>query len=110
MAKGFKPVDRGQVFLSPPDMRDWLPEEHLVWFLLDVVDSFDLAAFLQEYRLGGPGREAFDPRMMVALLAYAYCGGVRSSRAIERDRPSRQGPHCVASGRFGRRGWRASHR
>ena len=65
-------------------MRDWLPEEHLVWFLLDVVDSFDIAAFQREYRLGGVGREAFDPRMMIALLTYAYCCGVRSSRAIER--------------------------
>jgi transposase len=84
VAKGFKPVDRDQVFLLPPDMRDWLPEEHLVWFLLDVVDSFDLAAFRPAYRLGGAGREAFDPRMMVALLAYGYCNAVRSSRAIER--------------------------
>ena len=84
VAKQFKPVDRDQVFLLPPDMRDWLPEEHLVWFLLDVVDELDVAVFLREYRLGGVGREAFDPRMMIALLAYAYCGGVRSSRAIER--------------------------
>ncbi len=84
MAKGFKPVDRDQVFLLPPDMRDWLPQEHLLWFLLDIVDSFDITAFRREYRLGGVGREAFDPRMMIALLAYAYCGGVRSSRAIER--------------------------
>ena len=65
-------------------MRDWLPQEHLVWFLLDVVDSFDIDPFQHGYRLGGVGREAFDPRMMIALLVYAYCGGVRSSRAIER--------------------------
>ena len=78
MAKGFKPVDRDQVFLLPPDMRDWLPEEHLVWFLLDVVDSFDITAFQRGYRLGGVGREAFDPAMMIALPTCAYCGGVRS--------------------------------
>lgn len=84
VAKQFKLVDRDQVFLVPPDMRDWLPEEHLVWFLLDVVDELDIGVFVREYRLGGVGREAFDPRMMIALLAYAYCGGVRSSRAIER--------------------------
>lgn len=84
VAKGFKPVDRDQVFLVPPDMRDWLPDEHLVWFVIDVVDELDITEFERVYRLGGAGREAFDPRMMIALLAYAYCGGVRSSRAIER--------------------------
>jgi hypothetical protein len=49
VAKGFRPVDRGQRFLVPPDMREWLPADHLVWFVLDAVAGLDLAGF----RAGG---------------------------------------------------------
>jgi transposase len=84
VAKGFKAVDRDQGFLLPVDMRDWLPADHLVWFVIEVIESLDLSAFRGRYRLGRAGREAFDPVMMVTLLAYAYCRGLRSSRGIER--------------------------
>ena len=66
-------------------MRDWLPDEHLVWLVLDVVDQLDISRLTAGYVLGGVGRRAFDPRMMLALLVYGYCRGVRSSRAIERS-------------------------
>ncbi len=68
-------------------MRDWLPEDHFAWFVLDAVDQMDLAAFHAAYRDDGWGRQAYDPAMMLALLLYAYCEGERSSRRIERRLP-----------------------
>ena len=68
----------------PPSLTDWLPEDHLVWTVLGAVDQMDLDTFYGAYRANGQGRAAYDPAMMVALLLYAYCVGVRSSRAIER--------------------------
>ena len=84
MAREFKAVDRDQVMLLPPDLRDWLPADHLAWLVLEVVGQCDLSAITQMYRRGGTGREAFDPAMVTALLVYGYCQGVRSSRQIER--------------------------
>jgi transposase len=68
----------------PPDVRDWLPEGHLAWFVLDAVAGMDLGGFYGAYRRDGVGRRAYDPAMMVALLLYAYSRGTRSSRRIER--------------------------
>ncbi len=68
----------------PPDVREWLPENHLAWFVIDAVEEMDLAAFYAAYRHDGHGRPAYEPAMMVALLLYAYARGIRSSRAIER--------------------------
>src|SRR5947207_2943678 len=84
MAMNFLACDREQVFLMPPDPRDWLPEDHLAWFVLASVEEMDLAAFYGSYRQDGWGRAAFEPSMMVALLMYAYARGERSSRGIER--------------------------
>src|SRR3954447_15880435 len=84
MPQNFLGSDREQVFLMPPDPRDWLPEGHLAWFVLGSVEQLDLAAFYASYRQDGGGRAAFEPRMMVALLLYAYARGERSSRGIER--------------------------
>jgi transposase len=68
----------------PPDVRDWLPEGHLAWFVLDAVAGMNLGEFYGVYRRDGVGRRAYDPAMMVALLLYAYARGVRSARKIER--------------------------
>jgi transposase len=76
--------DREQVFLMPPSVRDWVPEGHLVWTVLDAVAELDLSAFYADYRADGHGRPAYEPSMMVALLLYAYARGNRSSRGIER--------------------------
>ncbi len=76
--------DRNQSFLLPPSLEDWLPQDHLARFVVDVVDRLDLAAFYRRRREDGWGRAAYDPAMMVALLLYAYCVGARSSREIER--------------------------
>jgi transposase len=84
MAQNFIGCDRDQSFLMPPDVRDWLPEGHLAWFVLDAVAGMDLREFYGAYRRDGVGRRAYDPAMMVALLLYSYSRGVRSSRRIER--------------------------
>lgn len=84
MAFNFVSCDREQAFLLPPSLREWLPEDHLAWFLIDAVEEMDLSAFLADYREDGWGRAAYEPRMMVALLLYAYAVGERSSRQIER--------------------------
>jgi transposase len=84
MGQNFIACDREQVFLMPPDVREWLPESHLAWFVIDAVQEMDLAAFYAAYRADGHGRAAYEPAMMVALLLYAYARGMRSSRAIER--------------------------
>jgi len=76
--------DRDQVFLMPPSVRDWVPEGHLVWTVLDAVSELDLSAFFAAYRTDGHGRPAYEPSMMVGLLLYAYARGNRSSRGIER--------------------------
>ena len=73
MPQNFIAVDREQAFLLAPDVRDWLPEGHLAWFVLDAVAEMDLSAFYAAYRRDGWGRPAYDPAMMVALLLYAYC-------------------------------------
>src|SRR5215208_2027779 len=84
MAQSFIACDREQAFLMPPDVRGWLPEGHLAWFVLDAVEAMDLTAFYGAYREDGRCRPAYEPSMMVTLLLYAYARGVRSARAIER--------------------------
>ena len=65
-------------------MIDWLPEDHLVWFVIEVVAQLDTTAFHANRKLGRAGRRAYDPDMLLALLVYAYASGERSSRRIER--------------------------
>jgi transposase len=84
MALGYRPVDRDQQFLLPPDMREWLPESHLVWFVIETVDQLDTSGFHERSVLGGVGRAGFDPDMLLMLLVYGYASGVRSARQIER--------------------------
>lgn len=84
MAQNFLPCNRDQEFLLPPSPREWLPEDHLAWFVIEAVETFDLQPFYADYRQDGHGRPAHDPQMMVALLLYAYATGTRSSRQIER--------------------------
>jgi transposase len=84
MAYNFLRGDRDQPFLLPPDLRDWLPEGHLAWFILDVVDQLDLAAFYRQHRNDGRGHPAYDPKTLLGVLLYGYCIGVRSSRQLER--------------------------
>jgi transposase len=84
MGQNFIESRREQGFLLPPDVREWLPADHLAWFLIGAVDGMDLDAFYAAYRADGHGRPAYEPSVMVALILYAFATGVRSSRAIER--------------------------
>ena len=84
VAYNFVAADRDQLMLMPPSVADWLPEDHLAWFVLDVVAELDLSAFYAIYRLDGRGGAAYDPQIMLAVLIYAYCTGERSSRRIEK--------------------------
>ncbi|MGH2982970.1 MAG: transposase [Solirubrobacterales bacterium] len=84
MPQNFLSCDRDQPLLLPPDLRDWLPEDHLAWFVIEAIEELDLEPFYAAYRTDGHGAAAHEPKMMVGLLAYAYCVGERSSREIER--------------------------
>src|SRR5919202_948508 len=84
MPQNFLSCDRDQELLLPPSLREWLPDGHLAWFVIDAVAALDLRPFYAAYRDNGQGRAAHDPAMMVALLLYSYAVGERSSRRIER--------------------------
>src|SRR5215470_591861 len=72
-----------QGWLLPPDPREWLPPGHLAWAVRAAVAGVDLAPFLSWYRADGQGKKAYHPRLMVGLVMYCYCKGIRSSRAVE---------------------------
>lgn len=80
----FLNYEPGQLLLLPPDLRDWLEEGHLAYFILDVVETLDLSEIYASYDGSRGGRPGFDPRLLVGLLIYGYCLGVRSSRKIEK--------------------------
>ena len=88
MAQNFVACDREQELLLPPSLREWLPEGHLAWLVIDVVGEMDLAAFYAAYRADGHGRAAHDPAMMVALLLYAYA---RRGAVVAGDRAALRG-------------------
>jgi transposase len=77
----FKLVDRDTSYLLPPSVDEWLPEDHLARFVVEVVDQLDISALEGAYT--GSGTDAYHPRMMVALLFYSYATGTFSSRKIE---------------------------
>ena len=82
MSRKFRDWAPGQSWLFPPSPSDWLPEDHLVYFLLDVVEQLDLSPIIEDYESPQGGKPPHHPGMMVALLLYAYCVGVFSSRKI----------------------------
>src|SRR3990172_768201 len=84
MSLNVREGNRDQLFLLPPSVKDWLPEGHLAFFMLDVVAELDLGDFYASYRDDGRGGATYDPEMMLGVLLYAYCTGERSSRRIER--------------------------
>src|SRR5919106_6462173 len=84
MPQNFIEGSREQGFLLPPDVREWLPADHLAWFVIDAVAEMDLADLYAAYRADGHGRAAYEPSVMVALILYAFATRVRWSRAIER--------------------------
>ena len=82
MGKTFRPYEPDQTFLMPASMRDWLPADHLAYFISDVVEQLDLSVIMQRYRGEERGYPPYHPVMMVKVLLYAYCVGVPSSRKI----------------------------
>ena len=84
MGKSYRPYYPDEELLLPPSLREWLPENHLAYFVSDVVDNLDLSAIEKVYGAEKRGQPPYDPRMMTKLLVYAYCVGVFSSRRIQR--------------------------
>lgn len=78
----FAAADRDQPFLLPPDLRDWVPEDDLVHFVIEAVARVDMAPF--KVNVQGSGSEQYHPRMMLALVIYCYANGIFASRRIER--------------------------
>ena len=84
MTKAFRPYEPDQTFLMLASMREWLPSDHLAYFISDVVDHLDLSAIMERYAGEERGYPPYHPAMMVKVLLYAYCIGVASSRKIEK--------------------------
>jgi transposase len=84
MGKSYRPYYPDEELLLPPSLRDWLPENHLAYFVSDVVDNLDLSAMDAVYGDEKRGQPPYDPLMMTKVLVYGYCVGVFSSRKIER--------------------------
>jgi transposase len=84
MGKSYRPYYPDAELLLPPSLREWLSENHLAYFVSDVVDQLDLSSMDAVYGNEKRGQPPYDPRMMTKLLVYAYCMGIFSSRRIER--------------------------
>ena len=80
----FRRYEPDQLFLLPPDLGQWLPEDHLAYFIRDVVGQMDLSEIFASYDGSKGGYPAYHPEMMVSVLIYAYCVGQPSSRKIEK--------------------------
>src|SRR6185436_1476220 len=84
MPTSFLPYDPRQDFLLPPSPSEWLPEDHLAYFVSEVIDGLDLQIFYSRYEGDGRRNQPYDPAMLVKVLVYAYTTGVFSSRKIAR--------------------------
>jgi transposase len=82
--KVFRPYDPEQILLMPAALQEWLPADHLAYFISDVVDHLDLSAIMSRYEGEERGYPPYNPWMLVKVLVYAYCTGVPSSRKIEK--------------------------
>ena len=81
MSDKFQPIDRDTLYLLPPSIQEWLPEEHLARFVIDIVDQLDLRELEAGY--GGGGKQPYHPALLLSLLFYGYATGVFSSRKLE---------------------------
>ena len=100
MAGIFQPYAPNQQLLLPPALQDWLPEDHLAYFISDTVDQLDISSIVTKYRTGGSGNTAYHPAMMLKLLIYAYCSGVFASRRIARSVHENIAFRVLAAGHF----------
>ena len=81
MSTNYIPADRNTLYLFPPSVQDWLPEDHMARFVVDIVAQLDLHPIVSRY--GGRGSKAYHPQILLALLFYGYSTGIFSSRKIE---------------------------
>jgi transposase len=98
MAKTYRPYLPEQDFLLPPSLRDWLPDDHLVFFVSDLIDHLDLSAITTVYEDEDRGYPPYHPVMLTKVLVYAYCVGVFSSRRIQRRLVEDVGFRVLAAG------------
>jgi len=98
MPKGYRAYLPDQDLLLPPSLRDWLPENHLVYLVSDVVDQLDLSKIHAHYGDEGRGQPPYDPQLMTKLLVYSYCVGVFSSRRIQKRLPEDIAFRVLAAG------------
>jgi transposase len=84
MAKTYRPYVPEQDLLLPPSLREWLPEDHLAFFVSDLIDQLDLSAITSVYENEERGYPPYHPVMLTKVMVYAYCVGVFSSRKIQR--------------------------
>jgi transposase len=98
MAKHYREYEPDQMFLLPPSLREWLPEDHLAYFVSDLVDDLDLSEIETVYEDEDRGQPPYHPRMMVKVLIYAYCTGVFASRRIEKRLVEDVGFRMLAAG------------
>ncbi len=84
MSKTYRPYDPEQMLLMPVALQDWLPSDHLAYFISDVVDHLDLSTIMSRYEREERGYPPYHPRMMVKVMVYGYCIGVPSSRKMDK--------------------------
>ena len=82
MSSKFRTVDRHTLYLLPPSVQDWLPDDHLARFVVDIVERLDLSGLERQY--SGGGKDPYHPSLLLGLLFYGYATGVFSSRKLER--------------------------
>ena len=99
MAYNYTTCNRGQLYLLAPSMKDWLDEDHFVWFLLDAIEHMDLSAFHAAHHRDGEGQKAHHPEIILAVTLYGYCHGERSSRSSGRSRTHAGWTASVGAGR-----------
>jgi transposase len=82
MSKTYRPYEPDQMFLLPPSLTDWLPQDHLVYFVREILDTIDLSPITSVYEQEERGYPPYHPKMMTGILLYGYCNGVFSSRKL----------------------------
>ncbi len=110
MAKTYRPYVPEQDLLLPPSLREWLPEDHLAFFVSDLIDQLDVSAITSVYEDEDRGYPPYHPVMLTKVVVYAYCVGVFSSRRIQRRLVEDVAFRVLAGAAFGARTGRTAGR
>jgi len=100
MPTRYRPYRPDQSFLLPPSPKDWLAEDHLVYFISETVDRLDLSGFYRRYEGDGRRNRPFDPRMIVKVLLYGYATGTFSSRKLAKKLEEDVALRVLGAGNF----------